>query len=144
VLVEMALVAPIFFLLVFGIIEFGWGFVQYLDVRHGARETARLAAVNYSTGGSVGTTQSGIIIDEGCSRMDTAGDPDATIDIDVDGSGPGGSGVIGDRVTVDVSADLDTLTGFLDFALGGITLNSQVVIRLEDDASWEDFSKACP
>jgi Flp pilus assembly protein TadG len=139
VLVEMALVAPIFFLLVFGVIEFGWAFVQYLDVRHGARETARLAAVNYSTGGSVGTTQTGIIIDEGCSRMDTVGDSDATLTLDVEDPGE-----IGDRVTVEVTTNLNTLTGFLDFALGGITLRSDVVIRLEDDASWDDFSKACP
>ena len=139
VLVEMALVAPIFLLLVFGIIEFGWAFVQYLDVRHGARETARLAAVNYSTGGAVGAAQSTVIINEGCSRMDTAGDSDATVAIDV--ANPGN---IGDRVTVDVSADLDTLTGFLDFALGGITLDSEVVIRLEDDASWAGATQACP
>ena len=48
-LVEFALIAPILFLLIFGVIEFGWAFSQNMDVRHGARETARLAAVNYGT-----------------------------------------------------------------------------------------------
>ncbi|MGQ0833075.1 MAG: TadE/TadG family type IV pilus assembly protein, partial [Microthrixaceae bacterium] len=32
-LVEFAIIMPIFFLLVFGIIEFGWAFFQLLDVR---------------------------------------------------------------------------------------------------------------
>ena len=46
---EFAIVVPIFFLLIFGIMEFGWAFFQKLDVRSGANEGARLAAVNYKT-----------------------------------------------------------------------------------------------
>ena len=45
-LVEFALTAPFLILLLLGIIEFGWAFNQNLDVRHGARETARLVDVN--------------------------------------------------------------------------------------------------
>src|SRR5687767_8678973 len=47
ILVEFGLIALLLFTLLFGVIEFGWAFYQHLDVRHGAREGARLAAVNY-------------------------------------------------------------------------------------------------
>ena len=50
----MALVAPFLLLLLFGIIEFAWVFGQNLSVTHGAREGARLAAVDFgdADGGS--------------------------------------------------------------------------------------------
>lgn len=44
--VEMALVAPFIILLLLGIIEFGYVFGQYNEVRHAAREGARIAAVS--------------------------------------------------------------------------------------------------
>ena len=75
VLVEFALVAPLLFVLLFGIIEFGFAFVQWLDVRHGARETARLVAVNYNPNNNVGDPQAQDILAEGCSRMDDSDEP---------------------------------------------------------------------
>ncbi len=45
-LVEFALVAPLLFMLLFGMIEFGWAFAQNLDVKHMAREVGRLATVD--------------------------------------------------------------------------------------------------
>ena len=45
-LVEFAFVLPLFILLLFAIIDFGWLFTQFLDVKQGAREGARLAVVN--------------------------------------------------------------------------------------------------
>ena len=41
--IEFAIAAPLLFLLLFGIIDFGWAFSQNLDVKHAAREGARLA-----------------------------------------------------------------------------------------------------
>ena len=41
VLVEAALVIPILLLFVFGTIDFGWTFNEYLSVRQGVREAAR-------------------------------------------------------------------------------------------------------
>ena len=52
VLVEFAIISPVLALLLFGVIEFGWAFSQNLDVRHGAREAARLAAVEERRTGS--------------------------------------------------------------------------------------------
>ncbi|MCZ6566869.1 MAG: pilus assembly protein, partial [Actinobacteria bacterium] len=45
-LVEFAILAPFLILLLFGIIEFAWVFATNLDVKHGAREGARITAVN--------------------------------------------------------------------------------------------------
>jgi Flp pilus assembly protein TadG len=42
-LVEAALVLPIFFLLVFGLLEFGFGFKDWLTINHAAREGARVS-----------------------------------------------------------------------------------------------------
>lgn len=133
-MVEFGIAAPLIFLLIFGVIEFGWAFSQNLDVRHGARETARLAAVNYGAGS--GTAQSDALILEGCGRMDSYGG--TTIQLDEQGS------LAGSRIVVTVSRPLDTLTGFLDFALDGITLDSEVVTRAEQDLTWADRITSCP
>jgi Flp pilus assembly protein TadG len=43
--VEMALLAPLLFILVFGIIEFGFAFLQVQSIKTGLREGGRAAAV---------------------------------------------------------------------------------------------------
>lgn len=141
-LVEFAFVAPLLFLLVFGIIEFGWGFLQYLDVRHGARETARLAAVNYrTTAGPTADEQRTQIITEACSRMDAGTGVNIEI-ILVDG--PDNPSVDSDRDISDevqvrvIDPQIDTLTGFFDFMLTGVDLTSTVHIRLEQAATYSE------
>ena len=48
--VEFAIIAPILFLLVFGLIDFGFIFNDYLSVRNGVQNGARLGAVaNFGT-----------------------------------------------------------------------------------------------
>ncbi|HET6665119.1 MAG TPA: TadE family protein, partial [Acidimicrobiales bacterium] len=70
---EAAIVAPFLFLLIFGIIEFGWVFYQYQDVRQGAREGARIAAVDESSNGAA-------IVIATCDRMEDA-DGDTTVSL---------------------------------------------------------------
>jgi hypothetical protein len=131
-LVEFGLVAPILFLLVFGIVEFGWAFFQNLDVRHGAREGARLAAVNYKTTTTpTPIVQRDQIIGEICDRMD-----------DDDGVSvllyQPGTAAVGQSIDVYVRDEFDSLTGFLDFAIGHIDhLQSHVQIRIEQAATWQ-------
>lgn len=45
--VEFALILPVLILLLFGIIQFGFVFNNYLAITHAAREGARLAAVGH-------------------------------------------------------------------------------------------------
>ena len=58
----MAFTLPLLLLLLFGIIEASWAFSQQNNIRHGAREGARLAAVDYGTVATIGQ--------EVCDRMD--------------------------------------------------------------------------
>lgn len=132
-LVEFGIVAPLLFVLIFGVIEFGWAFLQFLDVKHAAREAGRLAAVNFGT--STGTTQSDQIIDEICTRID---DPDGvTITI----SHPGGT-TTGSTARIEVERTYASLTGFFDFS--SLDLESDVEVRLEQDATWSTRTRACP
>ncbi|QGG95060.1 TadE/TadG family type IV pilus assembly protein [Actinomarinicola tropica] len=136
VLVEFALAAPFLFLLIFATVDFGWVFGQHLDVRHGAREGARLAAVNYQGGGD----QTDALVAEICSRMDA--DPTVRVAVTMP-EGPGSGGALQVTVTRPVS----TLTGFVDFALDGRTLSSTVSARIEQDATWtatDPAGVACP
>jgi len=134
-LVEFALMAPFLLLLIFGMVEFGWLFAQNLDVRHGAREGARLAAVNYPEGpppnsGTRSDSNRDDLVDEICLRMQTPADAKVTIT---------SAGAAGDAATVTVSTPGDTLTGFIDFLLpASLTLDSTVQIHLEQTATWND------
>jgi Flp pilus assembly protein TadG len=56
-LVEFALVAPLLFMIVFGMIDFGKAFNYWLDENHLAAQGARLAAVNTTTATCGGTSQ---------------------------------------------------------------------------------------
>ena len=145
-LVEFAFVMPLLFLLVFGIIEFGWAFRQNLDVRHGAREGTRLAAVNADpTNGEA--TQQERLAREICERMDTdSSGPAVQIIIDVNGSlvaDAAGDTTIndtGDEVEVTVRKELHQITKFLNFALDDIELDSTVKTRLEQPATYGDLT----
>jgi Flp pilus assembly protein TadG len=67
-LVEFALIAPILFLILFGLIDFGFIYNDFLSLRQGVRDGARQGAVaNFGTqtdcgngGGGAGTLTAGI------------------------------------------------------------------------------------
>ena len=133
-LVEFAILAPFLILLLFGIIEFAWVFATNLDVKHGAREGARITAVNTPDTGNVDLAA------EICSRMDLVGsDTATTITWASDGTPAVGEGVI-----VTVSTPLSTLTGIMDWAFGsGPTLDSTVEMRIEQPPDWSDDTQNC-
>lgn len=144
-LVEFALVVPVLFLLILGIIEFAWTFGQFLDVRHGAREAARLAAVNFeSPPGSSGAAQSMGIVAETCRRL--SNEDAATITIRLDDT-PGLTDEqrrgVGRPVTVQVTQDVSSLTGLFDPFLPD-TLTSSAETRLEQVATFSNHSSPCP
>ncbi len=139
-LVELGIILPLLFLLIFGIIEFGWAYFQQLDLRHGAREGARLAAVNYKTTASpTPADQATQIVNEVCDRMDSGDSTTVRIE-------QVGGAAVGSELQVTVEKPLDQLTGFLGFALNDITLRSSVTARIEQNATWQSMSSAqgCP
>jgi len=119
-LIEFAIVLPLLVVLLFGVIEASWAFAQQNDIRHGAREGARLAAVDF---GNVTT-----IATEVCNRMDVvypAETPTVTL------TPLGGSGELGDTAQITVSSSPDSLTGVVDALLGSLTMTSTIEFRLE-------------
>lgn len=128
---EFAIIMPLLVLLLIGIIESGWIFAQYLDVRHGAREGARLAVVNYPEGTDAPVASPSDNLDalvvETCSRMSVASG------ITLSFASAGGEG---DPVTVAVEAPSDTLSGLLDWAFGSLTVTSTAVLHAEQPATW--------
>ncbi len=123
-LVEFALIAPLLLALIFGIIEFGWAFAQINDLRHGAREAARLAAVEDDW--DVPTIASEI-----CSRMDIGPTPPVAITL-----GPvSGAGGRGSTAAVSVTQTYASLTGFFDGLIGAKTLTSDIDFRVEQPVS---------
>ena len=125
--VEMALVALLLFMLLFGIIDFGWTFSKNLDVRHGAREVGRLAAVNFEDTSLPGTTQGQRIVNAACDRMD--GDANTSVTLDLSPTS--------DSVKVTVSQAFNGLTGFFDVILPN-TLTSAVTMRMEQPQTFDN------
>lgn len=130
-LIEFALIMPLLILLVFGMVDAGWAFFQNLEVRHGAREAARLAAVNFGSADE--------IIYETCARMNV---PSGSTDVVVSLDHPGGT-AIGKKAVVTVARpNHKSLTGFIPF-FNSLNLTSTVEIRIEQPAGWGVVSETC-
>ena len=139
-LVELALIAPILFALLFGIIDFGWAFTEQLDVKHGAREGSRLVAVNYRASTATGNAQADEIIDEICRRLDGGSGTAVTLQIPNGQTGPVGS--VGQYATVSVNRPAVSLSGLFSPIFSGKSLSSEVETRLEVKATWSSSNAA--
>lgn len=133
-LVEFAILAPLLILLLFGIIEFGWLFGQYNDVRHGAREGARFAAVNAGDNAAV--------LDSVCSAMEGLTAGMSSIDVSwTDGA------IVGSQSQITVTANVTSLSGLpLITTFLPNQLTSTVTFRLEQpSALWAPSGPvSCP
>jgi hypothetical protein len=130
-LVEFALIAPFLILLLLGVIEFGYLFGEFNDVRHGAREGARAAAVNAGN--------NAFLHDTTCDAMDLT--TNVTVRF-TDGS----PGDLGDTAEVHVVASPQSLSGLalIEVFLPN-TLESTVEFRLEQDSDlWSDDAGPVP
>jgi len=116
-LVEFALIAPLFLLLVFGIVDFGIAFYSWITITNAAREGARLGAVQ-------GTEA------EITSRVNAATDHLDPADLDIlvtNAEGPPGEAV---SVEIDYDYNLVTpLAGIL--GLDTVNISSTSTMRLE-------------
>ena len=133
-LVEFAVVIPLLLLLVMGIIDFGWLLANSNDIRHGAREAARQAAVNAGSVAAMGA--------DACDAMDLA---NGTITIDFaqsDNTGNAATNEVGDTGSVTVTLTFDSLTNFLDPLLPP-TISTTAEVRLEQPATWSAGSHSC-
>jgi Flp pilus assembly protein TadG len=95
-MVEFALVLPLLALLLFGVIQFGVVFNNYIDLTDATRAGARKAAVSRQTldpAGPAGVTRQAVINSAGDITLDPA-------KVTVTSTGPGGGWTPGDDVTV--------------------------------------------
>ena len=143
-LVEFAIVAPLLLLLLFGIIEAGWLFSQQIEVRHGAREAARVAAVSApdvtdpSYGGADGNFTYHDVVFRGCEAIDLS---DGSVAFSLNSAGI----EIGDIATITAVSTYDSLTGFLDGLFQGLTITTDVDVRLEQPRAWAAVvGEPCP
>lgn len=140
-LVEFAVLAPLLILLLLGIIELGFKFSQFNELRHGVREGARYAAVSEPDldGGGVGGSD---VVKAVCDAIDL---PGVTLSTSLAHTS-GGSGNRLDYATITVEATVSSLTGApIITSFIPSTLTNEATFRLEQDAKWVPFSnQGCP
>jgi Flp pilus assembly protein TadG len=136
----MAVALPLLLLLVLGIVEYGFVFAQLNEVRHGAREGARYAAVSRPDfDGSGGTGDNADVLAATC---DAVGLPGVSVTVALATTGSERL----DYGTLTVVADTESLTGapFISSFLPDV-LTNEATFRLEQDANWTAFAAtACP
>lgn len=139
-LVEFALIAPFLLLLLLGIVEFGYLFGQYNEVRHAAREGARYAAVSYPDmdGGGIGSSD---VVDAVCDSINLPGSTVSVTMKEVDTSGSaindGASPHRGDYGEVTITATINSLSNApIISAFLPSQLSNDATFRLEQDAAW--------
>jgi Flp pilus assembly protein TadG len=129
-LVEFAILMPLLLILLLGIIEFGYFLGEYNDVRHGAREGARLAAVNAG--------DNALLLSATCNSMDLTTNVSVQF---IEGVN------IGDTGTVTVTAAPGSLSGlnFIEVFLPS-NLSTTIEFRLEQPSTqWGSLGPTvCP
>jgi len=138
-LIEFAVAMPLLLILVLGIIEFGFLLAQMNEIRHGAREGARYAAVSrpdYNGDSTVGDEDD--VLEATCDAVDL---PGATIEVSLSG-GPSRY----DYGTVTVEAETNSLSSApIISSLLPDTISNDATFRLEQDANWSALSlTSCP
>ena len=119
--VEFAIVAPVFFLLVFGMIEYGRMVMVQQVITNASREGARAAVLDGAETTEVVTTVNGYLTSGSISGATTTVSPDPPTDA-----------AFGDPVTVVVSIPFSQVSWLPSpMFLGGQTLRATTVMRRE-------------
>lgn len=123
-LVEFAVVAPIFFIFVFGIIEFGRMVMVQQIITNAAREGARQGIIPGATSNQVNSTVSSYLTSTTISGATTSVSPDPTL------------ATYGQGITVTVSVPFSAVSWLPSpFFLGDRILRSSCTMRTEQNNS---------
>lgn len=132
-LVEFALIAPVLFLVLFGVIEFGIALNDYQSIRHGVRDGARQAVVQQygAEDGSCTSISAPLEVKKViCITKERIGlGDDVRVRVDYDLAGAGVSGNHG-SISVCAQRNVEPFTGAIP-AIDGISLKSSIEMRLE-------------
>jgi hypothetical protein len=143
-LVEFALIAPLLFLVLFGMIDFGKALNYWIDETHLAAQGARLAIVNNAAPGNCpgGTPPTPASL-QGYIKCN-ADAPELVQNASVCITFPNGTPVTGDPVRVVVSTDYSwlPLIGAV-FGTPTTTISGSATMRLEADGTNLNYSAGC-
>lgn len=133
-LVEMALVTPFLMLLLLGVIEFGWLFGQFNEIRHAARDGARFAAVSEPDLDADSDFDEDDVLTAVCDALNLASSGSVDFELQqVTGS------EIGDTATLTLTMDTPSLSGApVISSFIPDSLSNEVTFRLEQPAEWSD------
>lgn len=133
--VELAIVAPFLLILLLGIIEFGFVFGQYNELRHAVREGARYAAVSEPDVTGDSAVDKLDVIETVCNALGL-GAP--TVEIVTTQTGT----AIGDVGTITVTLDTDSLSNAPIISIFvPDQLENTATFRLEQVAKWSAFTE---
>ena len=137
-LVEFAIVMPLLFLLLFGVIEFAIAFNDYQSIRQGARDGARQAVVkDYGSTVSCGINGAAAAAPDNAKRIicttkaRTGLGNDVRVGLRVTENAP--AGFKNDTMQVCTVRMIAPITGLLDPFLEGRPLRTEVEMRVERD-----------
>ena len=139
-LVEFAVLAPLLILLLLGIVEFGWLFGQFNEVRHSAQEGARWGAVSRPDIAGSAAMDWEDMVARACSAADL---PSATT---IEISANNGGGAKGATASITITASVQSLTGAPVISVFlPTTLTNTATFRLEQIATWTPINPtSCP
>ena len=119
--VEFAIIAPLFFLIIFGMIEFGRMVMVQQIITNGAREGARMAILDGATTAEVDATVATYLQNTSITGANVTINPD-----------PPSSAGYGEPVTVTVSVSFDQVSWLPSpLFLGGSNMTATTVMRRE-------------
>ncbi len=137
-LVEFAIIMPLLFLILFGVIEFAIAFNDYQSIRQGARDGARQAVVkDYGTSVSCDIDGSAATAPDNakkiiCTTKDRTGlGNDVRVGLRVTENAP--TGFKNDTIKICTVRLVEPVTGLLDPFLEGRPLRTEVEMRVERD-----------
>lgn len=137
-LVEFAILAPLLITLLIGIIEFGWIFGQFNEVRHVAQEGARWGAVSRPDIDGSGSNNWADLTARSCGAHNLPSGTTLAI------TGTTGGGLKGNTASITVTATIQSLTGFpLITTFLPSTLTNTATFRLEQNATWTPSTTSC-
>ena len=130
-LVEFALVAPVLFALVFGMIDFGVGISNQIAVRQGVREGARQAVVMApdaaTLADAVALTKERIGLDE-----------TTAVRLVVEAVGSTAAGEPGSELTACALVPMRSVSGLYSPMLDGRYISAEVTMRVEQELTWAE------
>lgn len=139
-LVEFAIVLPVLMTLIFGIIEFGIVYNDYIGLRQGARDAARQAVVadfGALSCSPVGYSDSGDSRNLMCLTKDRSEQDDVRVKVIVPSPY-----VVGSTLTVCTQRGLQSYTGLFSGILNDIEIKTEVKMRVEQLAGTTFVSAA--